>query len=116
MQFYAISYMWYAVIGTILCIFVGVIVGLITGNENDIFDEKLLHPLIAKISRRIPGKQRTFSLENEKKLPEEKDPSEKSDNTLVEDIKPSIFTTSNSNKLFDSCELNQSPLPSRTRL
>lgn len=60
--------MWYAVIGTIICITFGVIIGLITGNENDKFDERLLHPLIAKISRKMPGKKRTFTSQSEKEV------------------------------------------------
>ncbi|CAH0721004.1 unnamed protein product, partial [Brenthis ino] len=74
MKIYSISYMWYAVIGTIICITFGVIIGLITGNENDKFDERLLHPLIAKISRKIPGKKRTFTSQSQKEVkPDETD-------------------------------------------
>lgn len=48
---YAISYMWYAVIGTVTCVVLGVIIGALTGGEGDKFDERLLHPLVAQIYR-----------------------------------------------------------------
>lgn len=58
---YAVSYMWYAVIGTLTCVAVGVGVGLATGSEADAFDERLLHPLAARLARRLPGAPRVFT-------------------------------------------------------
>lgn len=81
---YSISYMWYAVIGTITCITVGVVIGFLTSSDSDKFDEKLLHPLIAKLSRKMPGKCRTFTSQAEKEAKTE------------ETIDDKIFTTSSS--------------------
>lgn len=55
--------MWYAVIGTISCIIIGTLIGALTANEKDAFDEQLLHPLAARISRRLPGRKRTYTVE-----------------------------------------------------
>ncbi|XP_041985354.1 sodium-coupled monocarboxylate transporter 1 [Aricia agestis] len=117
MKMYSLSYMWYAVIGTLTCILVGIVIGYLTGSEKDAFDEKLLHPLIADLSRRCPGKKRTYIVE-EKKIPEEKESSsEKTDNTtttVVDEVKPTL--SSRGSRLFDAYEPNISPSPSRTRL
>lgn len=113
---YAISYMWYAVIGTFTCVLVGIVLGIITGTEKDAFDEQLLHPVVAKIARWMPGPKRTYI--NTKV--EEKDDKESSEKTEVTEVatvpeaKPDIFTTTNS-RLFDVYEA-RSPSPARTRL
>lgn len=79
---YSISYMWYAVIGTITCVLIGIIIGLITGKESDKFDERLLHPFVAKIYRKMPGNKRTFIVKEN-----EKESSVKTEVTVAEDIK-----------------------------
>lgn len=123
---YAVSYMWYAVIGTITCVTVGNIIGLITGNENDAFDERLLHPLIAKICRKLPGRKRTFTTNTEKNTNVDetvisKETSEKTDVTVVEEqdesVKQTYFVATGS-RLFDVYDVRKSPTPStlRTRL
>lgn len=112
MKMYSVSYMWYAVIGTITCIVVGILVGFLTANENDAFDEKLLHPFVAKIARKLPGKKRTFTTEEEK-VPNEKESSNSTEETIVEtEEKPPIERIVNGSVIFDSYE----NLPARTRL
>ncbi|XP_048001659.1 sodium-coupled monocarboxylate transporter 1 [Leguminivora glycinivorella] len=89
-RMYAVSYMWYAVIGTFTCVIIGCIIGAITSTEDDVFDERLLHPLVVKIYNKMPGKKRTYS--NEKAKTPEKDSSEKTDVTLAEDLKETNST------------------------
>lgn len=86
-KMYAISYMWYAVIGTITCVIIGIIVGALTGKESDKFDEKLLHPAVARIYRKIPGSKRTYSTE---KTDSEKESSVKTEVTVADDIKSDV--------------------------
>ncbi|KAK6618851.1 hypothetical protein RUM43_013242 [Polyplax serrata] len=57
---FSISYMYYACLGTVFCLFVGLMVSHLTETESDIFDEKLIHPLALRISRCFPGKPRKF--------------------------------------------------------
>ncbi|RVE42526.1 hypothetical protein evm_012822 [Chilo suppressalis] len=116
--FYSISYMWYAVIGTVTCVTIGVIVGLLTENDSDIYDERLLHPLVAKLARKMPGKPRKFLNENVEKPVEEKESSERTEEIVVEEVKPTIVFTTNSSRLFDVYETRKSPspFPERTRL
>lgn len=117
---YSVSYMWYAVIGTITCVTIGVVIGYITGSDSDAYDERLLHPLVAKLARKLPGKPRKFTNEKIEKPVEEKETSEKTDETvtsIVEEVKPTVFST-NSSRLFDVYESRRSPspFPERTRL
>ncbi|XP_063369193.1 sodium-coupled monocarboxylate transporter 1 [Cydia amplana] len=84
-RMYSVSYMWYAVIGTFICVIIGCIIGAITSTDADVFDERLLHPLVATINNKMPGKKRTYSKEIAKTP--EKDSSEKTDVTLAEDLK-----------------------------
>ncbi|KAJ2940557.1 hypothetical protein O0L34_g6492 [Tuta absoluta] len=79
---YSVSYMWYAVIGTVSCIIVGIVIGAITNKDSDAFDERLLHPLAAKIARKLPGRKRTYTTEKK----ESKDGSEKTVDTVIEDL------------------------------
>ncbi|CAG4970685.1 unnamed protein product [Colias eurytheme] len=116
MKVYSISYMWYAVIGTLVCVFCGIVIGYITGTDEDNFDERLIHPLVAKIARKMPGRQRTFTTVEREKTSEEKEPSDKTVETIVEDEKPAlkpVFSTNNS-KIFDVYDSKMSPM--RTRL
>ncbi|XP_026333745.1 sodium-coupled monocarboxylate transporter 1-like [Hyposmocoma kahamanoa] len=82
MTMYSISYMWYAVIGTISCVIIGNLIGALTASEKDAFDKQLLHPLAARIASKLPGRKRTYTVE--KKEPS-KD-SEKTEDTTVEDL------------------------------
>ncbi|KAG7190672.1 hypothetical protein KM043_006750 [Ampulex compressa] len=67
---YRITYMYYALIGSLTTVFVGMIVSLCTADpESDMYEEHLLHPLILKFSRMLPGRRRLYAsstrLENE---------------------------------------------------
>ncbi|XP_013147978.1 PREDICTED: sodium-coupled monocarboxylate transporter 2 [Papilio polytes] len=115
MKMYSVSYMWYAVIGTLTCVIIGTVIGMITGTEEDAFDEKLLHPLVAKIARKLPGRERKFTNDVNEKAKVDKEISDKTEETIIEDGKPDVlpvFTTSNS-KIFDNYERSS---PIRTRL
>lgn len=127
-KFYSISYMWYAVIGTIICVTLGNIIGLITGNKSDAFDERLLHPFVAKLARKLPGPKRFYTSEKPPPAEEketEKDSSEKTEETVTDatpetlEPKPTVFVTTGS-RLFDVYDVRRSPTPSlgrsRTRL
>ncbi|XP_032523465.2 sodium-coupled monocarboxylate transporter 2 [Danaus plexippus] len=109
MRMYSVSYMWYAVIGTVTCIILGVTIGLLTASESDAFDEKLLHPLVAKITRKMPGKKRTFTNIIKEKVVEVQEV-EKIEETTLE-VKSVL--SSNGSRLFDAYDNN---LQSRTRL
>ncbi|CAH1641570.1 unnamed protein product [Spodoptera littoralis] len=126
-KFYSISYMWYAVIGTLICVTLGNIIGLLTGSEKDAFDERLLHPVVAQIAKKLPGPKRFYSTEKPA-IPDEKegekDSSEKTEETVTDmtpnepvDQKPGVFVTTGS-RLFDVYDVRRSPTPSlvRTRL
>ncbi|XP_059050503.1 sodium-coupled monocarboxylate transporter 2 [Achroia grisella] len=120
---YSISYMWYAVIGTLTCVTLGIIIGYITGKDSEIYDERLLHPLVLKLSRKMPGRKRQFTNDKAEKVPEQKDSSEHTDDTTVEtvneetkDVKASPINLNNS-RLFDAYETRTpSPIPERTKL
>lgn len=111
-QMYSISYMWYAVIGTIICVTLGLIVSVATSRDSDAYDERLLHPLIAKLARKLPGPKRNFTVE--KSVEEKTEPSEQTEETVAEE-KPTVFVTTSS-RLFEAYEAKRSPTPVRTRL
>lgn len=102
--------MWYAVIGTLICITIGVIVGYLTNKEADKFDERLLHPLVAKIARHFPGSSHTFSTPDRDRTPEENEASDKTCDTIIEDPKSHSGLASNKIYYIDSIE------PIKTRL
>jgi len=58
---YGITYMYYALIGSITTVGVGIIVSLITADaEADKYEEHLLHPTVRKIAGLFPGKRRLY--------------------------------------------------------
>lgn len=58
---YSITYMYYALIGSLSTVIVGVIVSLLTADsKEDAYEEHLLHPWVLKMSRAMPGKPRLF--------------------------------------------------------
>ncbi|EGI57635.1 Sodium-coupled monocarboxylate transporter 2 [Acromyrmex echinatior] len=58
---YGITYMYYALIGSITTVGVGIIVSLITADaEADKYEEHLLHPTARKIAGLFPGKRRLY--------------------------------------------------------
>ncbi|XP_011505021.1 PREDICTED: sodium-coupled monocarboxylate transporter 1 isoform X2 [Ceratosolen solmsi marchali] len=59
---YGITYMYYALIGSMSTIIVGIIVSLLTADsKEDTYEEHLLHPYILKLSKMMPGKQRLYA-------------------------------------------------------
>ncbi|XP_076630792.1 sodium-coupled monocarboxylate transporter 1 isoform X2 [Colletes latitarsis] len=59
---YNITYMYYALIGSMSTVIVGVIVSLITADsKGDMYEEHLLHPYAVKISRFFPGRRRLYA-------------------------------------------------------
>lgn len=61
-QLYSITYMYYALIGCFITVFVGVTVSIFTGfNENELYDEKLIHPTALKVASWFPGRKRRYA-------------------------------------------------------
>lgn len=59
---YGITYMYYALIGSLSTIVVGIIVSLITADaEADKYEEHLLHSMARKIAALFPGKRRLYA-------------------------------------------------------
>lgn len=59
---YSITYMYYALIGSLATVVVGIIVSLITADpEEDMYEQHLLHPMARKIASLFPGKRRVYS-------------------------------------------------------
>ncbi|XP_011629551.1 sodium-coupled monocarboxylate transporter 2 [Pogonomyrmex barbatus] len=59
---YGITYMYYALIGSVTTVSVGIIVSLITADpEADKYEEHLLHPIARKIAGLFPGKRRLYA-------------------------------------------------------
>lgn len=59
---YSITYMYYALIGSLTTVVVGIVVSLITADADaDMYEEHLLHPLAVKISNFFPGRRRLYA-------------------------------------------------------
>ena len=59
---YGITYMYYALIGSVSTVLVGIIVSLLTADpKSDVYEEHLLHPMALKFSRVFPGRPRIYS-------------------------------------------------------
>ncbi|XP_017891643.1 sodium-coupled monocarboxylate transporter 1 [Ceratina calcarata] len=59
---YSITYMYYAFIGSMSTVIVGIIVSLLTADpKGDMYEEHLLHPFAVKLSRYFPGRQRLYA-------------------------------------------------------
>lgn len=55
------TYMYYALLGTFITVFFGIVVSLIwPATEDEIYDENLLHPFILRMSKKFPGKPRKY--------------------------------------------------------
>jgi len=52
--------MYYAVFGTTITVLVGIIVSYMTASKDDTYDSKLLHPLMLRFSKWLPGKERHY--------------------------------------------------------
>lgn len=62
---YGITYMYYALIGSVTTVVVGIVVSLITANsEADVYEQHLLHPMARKIAGLFPGKRRLYASSN----------------------------------------------------
>lgn len=62
---YGITYMYYAFIGSMTTVIVGIIVSLLTADaENDAYEEHLLHPIARKLAGLFPGKPRLYARGN----------------------------------------------------
>ncbi|XP_063989172.1 sodium-coupled monocarboxylate transporter 1 [Diachasmimorpha longicaudata] len=69
---YSITYMYYALIGSMTTVFVGIIISLLTANpKEDAYEEHLLHPLSLKLSKWLPGTPRLYA--ESRKLGDEHD-------------------------------------------
>ncbi|XP_048507117.1 sodium-coupled monocarboxylate transporter 1 [Athalia rosae] len=59
---YSITYMYYAFLGSLITVVVGIIVSLLTADEkSDMYEEHLLHPLAVKFARLFPGRERIYA-------------------------------------------------------
>ncbi|XP_076765294.1 sodium-coupled monocarboxylate transporter 2 [Xylocopa sonorina] len=59
---YSVTYMYYALIGSMSTVIVGIIVSLLTADrQGDMYEEHLLHPVAARISRFFPGGRRLYA-------------------------------------------------------
>ncbi|XP_043270339.1 sodium-coupled monocarboxylate transporter 2-like isoform X2 [Venturia canescens] len=58
---YGITYMYYALVGSVTTIIVGIIVSLVTADaKEDAYAEHLLHPVALKLSKWCPGEPRSY--------------------------------------------------------
>ncbi|XP_055604730.1 sodium-coupled monocarboxylate transporter 1-like [Uranotaenia lowii] len=60
LNIFAISYMYYSIIGTIITLCVGTVVSYLFQSSENAYDHRLLHPLVLKTSRKLPGRERRF--------------------------------------------------------
>uniref|UniRef100_A0A2M4BGH3 Putative sodium/solute symporter n=1 Tax=Anopheles marajoara TaxID=58244 RepID=A0A2M4BGH3_9DIPT len=71
---YSVSYMYYSLIGTFLTVAIGALVSVLTSNDDDAYDRKLLHPVAYYCSRLFPGKERRYITNPDIRPKEEKQP------------------------------------------
>ena len=60
---FAVTYMYYSLLGTVITVGVGTIISLLTSTREDAYDSKLLHPMVYKMSlcKWFPGQERYYS-------------------------------------------------------
>lgn len=58
---YSTSYMYYSIIGTLLTVFIGVVVSYMTQSKEDAYDSKLIHVVAYKFTNWLPGKKRFYT-------------------------------------------------------
>lgn len=69
---YSITYMYYALIGSMTTVIVGIAISLLTANpKEDAYEEHLLHPLALRLSKSLPGTPRFYA--ESRKLGDEHD-------------------------------------------
>lgn len=59
----SISYMYYSLFGTLITVFVGIVVSLLTRSEADAYDSKYIHPCVFRMAKWFPGYEKLFSNE-----------------------------------------------------
>lgn len=58
--------MYYAFLGCAVTVFVGCVISCFTGfKENELYDEKLIHPIARKVASWCPGAKRRYALKSE---------------------------------------------------
>ncbi|KAF2882368.1 hypothetical protein ILUMI_23788 [Ignelater luminosus] len=61
-QLYSITYMYYSLIGCIITVLLGWTISYFTGfNEDELYDENLLHPIARKMASWFPGAKRRYA-------------------------------------------------------
>lgn len=63
---FSITYMYYSLIGTLITVFVGITVSLLTFSKDDRYDPKLIHPFVYNIAKCFPGHEKLFTDKTEK--------------------------------------------------
>ncbi|XP_012287684.1 sodium-coupled monocarboxylate transporter 1 [Orussus abietinus] len=59
---YSITYMYYALIGSLSTVIVGIVVSLLTADpKGDMYEDHLLHPAALKLSKIFPGRPRLYT-------------------------------------------------------
>ena len=61
---FAISYMYYSLFGTMITVFVGMAVSLLTQSEDDAYDSKFIHPVVYRMAKWFPKSEKLFSKEH----------------------------------------------------
>lgn len=61
---FAISYMYYSLFGTLITVFVGMAVSLLTQSRDDAYDSKFIHPVVYRMTKWFPGSEKLFSKEH----------------------------------------------------
>lgn len=61
---FKVSYMYYSLFGTLITVFVGMIVSLMTLSKADAYDSKFIHPIVYRMAKWFPGYERLFSTEH----------------------------------------------------
>lgn len=58
---FAVSYMYYSLFGTLITVFVGMAVSLLTQSEADSYDSKFVHPVVYKMAKWFPDAGKLFT-------------------------------------------------------
>lgn len=86
---YHVTYMYYALIGSMTTVIVGIIFSLLTANpEGDMYEKHLLHPIALKLARLMPGKERLYA--NSTRLENENNPANATTSSSVTSIANSV--------------------------
>lgn len=56
-----VSYMYYVVFGTIITVVLGIFISLITRSSDDVYDSKLIHPGVYKLTTYLPCCDKLFT-------------------------------------------------------